>query len=250
MVKVLITGGAGLLGCSLRRRTPSGHEVVATWRSTPLELGVGAVGGEVGAQVELCDAAAVAELFDQHQPDLVIHTAYTQNDHADVVDATGNIARSAGEHGARLIHLSSDVVFDGERGPYDEGDPTGEPVDDYGKAKLAAEVAVKAAVPGAAIVRTSLLVEVDPPDPRTAFVLDGISEGKDVGLFVEELRCPLAVDDLAEALWQIASLNTDDASGVWHLAGTEALSRYSYGCLLYTSPSPRDQRGSRMPSSA
>ena len=87
------------------------------------------------------------ELFERLRPDVVIHTAYRQDE--DDVNTVGseNVARAAAAVGARLVHLSTDVVFDGRKGaPYVEDDPVS-PVTDYGRAKAEAEVRVAAAHP-------------------------------------------------------------------------------------------------------
>lgn len=239
MRRVLITGGAGLAGQALLRRVPEGVEAVATWRSTPLQVGS-------GPQVDLCDADAVATVFGDTEPDLVIHTAYTQSSRADIVDATTNVARAAGHAGARMVHISSDCVFGGECAPYleiglpDRSEPAGgrqgvaavdPPADDYGRWKAEVEAIVTGLVPDAAVVRTSLLVDLVNLDPRTATIIDGLRTGEAVKLFVDEVRSPVSVDDFADGLWRLVELDRAAAAGVWHLAGTEALSRYSLGVL-------------------
>jgi dTDP-4-dehydrorhamnose reductase len=142
-----------------------------------------------------------------------------------IVEGTRHVAAGAAAVGAHLIHLSSDMVFDGERGPYDETDPP-EAVTPYGQAKAAAERAVIDLCPGAAIVRTSLIYGFEPADPRTVWVVDSVRRGKPITLFTDELRSPVWVDQLAAALLELAAARE---SGIWHLAGPQPLSRYEFG---------------------
>ena len=132
--------------------------------------------------------------------------------------------------GASLIHLSTDLVFDGRASPYDESaEPR--PMMQYGHSKLTAEHHASS-VPGAAIVRTSLIVRVVPPGRSTAWLVEALERGERPTLYVDELRCPILDEDLAAQLWELAALPADNRAGVWHLAGPEAISRYALGLLL------------------
>jgi dTDP-4-dehydrorhamnose reductase len=166
------------------------------------------------------------------RPDLVFHTAYSMGEgERDVWEATRNVADACDAVGAELVHLSTDALHDGERAPYDEAaEPA--PVHDYGRWKARAEAYVRQRLPGAAVVRTSLITRLAPLDPRCAWVTDALRRGERVPLFVDELRCPILVDDLAEQLWEIAFLLPEARAGVWNLVGPEALSRYAIGLLV------------------
>jgi dTDP-4-dehydrorhamnose reductase len=99
-----------------------------------------------GERVEIRDAVAVSGLLVRLRPDVVVHTAYRQNGtdaRAVVVAGSANVARAAHAVGAQLVHLSTDVVFDGRKGaPYDEDDVCC-PVSPYGEAKAEAELAIR-----------------------------------------------------------------------------------------------------------
>jgi dTDP-4-dehydrorhamnose reductase len=106
------------------------------------------------------DAGAVRSTLARLRPDVVIHTAYRQDGpdaHEITVAGAEHVARAARAAGARLVHLSTDVVFDGRKGaPYVEDDPPS-PVTRYGRDKAEAEERVLAAHPDALVVRTSLI---------------------------------------------------------------------------------------------
>jgi dTDP-4-dehydrorhamnose reductase len=222
---VLITGGAGMLGSELIARAPGGVELHATQRTRP-------VAGAEAHGVELSDHAATAALLRRVRPDLVIHTAYSQAAAMrDVWWATQSLVHACAEVGCGLIHMSSDVVFDGERAPYAETDEPA-PVSQYGRFKLWAESFVRAQMPHAAVIRTSLILRPYPADPVFTWMLNAQRCGEPVRLFVDELRCPIVVEDLAKQIWEIAALPPRSRAGIWHLAGPEALSRYSLGVLI------------------
>lgn len=215
---VLITGGAGLLGRALIRTTPPGVELHATRRSTP-------VTGAEAHTVELSDAEAVATLWARLRPSLVVHTAYSmQEGERDIWAATVNVVAACLATGAALLYLSTDA-------PYGESDEPN-PVYEYGRWKARAEHIVQDRMPDAAVIRTSLIVEFEPLDVRSGWIANALRQGETITLFVDELRCPIVATDLAQQLWELAALPRLERSGVWHLAGPEALSRYTLGLLV------------------
>lgn len=229
MARLLITGGTGYLGGELlRQAAPAGHELAASYFSQEPP----ASGGTTWLPLDVRDALAVEEALDRLRPELVIHTAFRQGGpelHAVTAEGAGHVARASAAVGARLIHMSSDVIFDGEReGAYSEEDAPA-PISDYGVAKAAAETLVAAAHPGAAIVRTSLIYGFEPIDRQTQFALDVAAGRREDRLFVDEYRCPIFVGDLAAALLELAAL---PYTGVLHIAGAERVSRYELGVLV------------------
>jgi dTDP-4-dehydrorhamnose reductase len=206
---VLVTGGSGYLGAALLRRRP---DATGTYLTTPLDGGI---------ELDVRDAEAVRAAVDGH--DTVIHTAYVQDDIQVIVDGSAHVALACAAAGARLVHVSTDVVFDGTLGrPYREDDEP-HPITEYGRAKLAAEHAVAAACPDAAVVRTSLIYGGPPlaPSRQEQQALDAA-----MPFFTDELRSPVQVDDLASAILAF------HGSGVVHLGGAEAVSRYEFARLV------------------
>jgi dTDP-4-dehydrorhamnose reductase len=205
-MRLLVTGGAGYLGSEVCRiAAAAGHDVIATQFRSPPPFGQ-AVQVDVRAPFDL-DA------------DVVIHTAYVMGDAETIVRGTRNVSAAAERVGARLVHLSTDLVFDGDEGaPYREEDEP-RPVSEYGRAKLEAEGLVG---PGALIVRTSLLY--GKPGPQEA-----LAARSGVVFHEDEIRCPTHVADLAAALLELAAL---DATGVLHVAAPDAVSRLELARLL------------------
>jgi dTDP-4-dehydrorhamnose reductase len=227
-MRVLITGGSGYLGAELvRQALGAGWEVIATYFSRRP-----AVAGVQYLPLDIRDDLEAEQVFAEAAPTAIIHTAYRQ-DGPDLWTATaegaGVVAQAAQQAGARLIHLSSDVVFDGERaGRYTEADPPS-PITPYGEAKAAAGRLVAAAHPQPLIVRTSLIYGGTELSKHEQFVLDAADGRIDVDFFTDELRCPTAVGDLAAALLELAIVET---SGILHLAADEVVSRYDFACLV------------------
>lgn len=228
MTDIFITGGTGYLGRALvRQASRSGHRVAASYytQAPPSDEAL-------WLPLDVRDALAVEDLLDRLRPEVVIHTAFRQGG-PDLLPVTasgaGNVARAAAAVGARLIHLSSDVIFDGERaGAYTEDDAPS-PISAYGAAKAQAEILVAAAHPGAVLVRTSLIYGFAPIDRISQFALDVATGRSTERLFTDEIRCPIYVEDLAAALLELCTL---PYSGPLHIAGAEALSRYAFGVLI------------------
>lgn len=211
-----MTGAAGLVGSWLVAHPPESVDAVPTTR----------------ADTDLADQASVLALVERVRPDAVIHAAYGTADlEGDVVRASANVIDACLATGAGLVHLSTDVVFDGSDGPYGEHDRPA-PVTPYGQAKAAVEADLVERCPEAALVRTSLVCASDPPDPRTAAVLDALRAGQRITLYTDELRSPVRVDDLGRGLWTLARMSPRSRTGTWHLVGPESLSRYTLGVLV------------------
>jgi dTDP-4-dehydrorhamnose reductase len=157
------------------------------------------------------------------RPLAVAHLAYRRDERDTIVDGSANVARAAAALGARLVHVSTDVVFGGRDEPYTEHDRP-DPSIDYGRHKLAAEEAVAALAGEAVIVRPSLLLATLPDrSPAQQLVVDAVEGRADLAFFEDEIRCPARASDVAAAVLALGTM--PEVHGVLHVAGPRATSR-------------------------
>ena len=190
-------------------------------------VGTSTTGAGGWSRLDITDRSAVLALVSSVRPAVIVNAASRYGDWAVCADGAAHVALAAAAVGARLIHVSSDALHGGRPSPYLDADPP-TPVNPYGAAKAAAETAVAAIDPSAAIVRTSLLIG-DDRSTHVRLVLDLITGRRPGALFTDEYRCPIAVQDLAEAIWELAA---SDYAGPINVAGPEALSRADLGRLI------------------
>ncbi len=233
MARLLIVGASGLLGRHVAAQAHAvGWGVIGTHHSAPtVPADIVPYAPIEWRRLDIRAPGAVADLARAVRPDAVVHVAYQQRGPtmwAITAQGAAHVALAAAAVGARLIHLSSDALFDGRSGPYDETAPPS-PITPYGAAKAAADTAVAAIAPGAAIVRTSLILSHDPPDQHTRLILDIAAGRRQDRLFTDEYRCPVAVEDLAAA---ILELLVNGYAGVINVAGPDAVSRHELGVLV------------------
>ncbi|MFN0027337.1 MAG: SDR family oxidoreductase [Acidimicrobiales bacterium] len=216
--RVGLTGASGYLGQRLARAAVgAGHEVVDLGRD---------------AGVDLLEPATLVAAVRASGPDVVVHAAAANPgrppDTFDVVNraASAALAETCAALGLRLVHVSTDTVFDGRSAPYADGAPAC-PINAYGASKAEAEAAVLGACPGALVVRTSLIYGLHEPDRGTAGFLAALQAGQRVSLFSDVIRQPVWVEALAAGLLQLATELPDEA-GIMNLAGSQALDRAAF----------------------
>jgi dTDP-4-dehydrorhamnose reductase len=244
-VRVLVTGGTGYLGrVIIDRYAVRDDDVHALWHRQAASA-ASAAEGITWHRSELADRHDSRALVARLQPDLVVHTAYSMTTDGDVVNgsAPGDLATASRAVGARFVHLSTDVVFDGTRGDYREDDPV-HPITPYGQAKELGERLVREADPDALIVRTSLLYAGATPGPQEQLVARALDGDDDLAFFTDEVRSVAQVDDVADAVVELADRPT---SGVVHVAGADAITRHEFARLLARSAGrdPDRLRGAR-----
>jgi dTDP-4-dehydrorhamnose reductase len=237
-MKLLVTGGAGYLGSEVcRQAVELGWDVLATRLDTEPPYGR-------PVRLDVRDEEATARVFLRHGPEVVVHTAYRLSGpdlESAIVKGSHSVALNAHRCGARLIHLSTDLVFDGELGtPYAEDDEP-RPVSPYGAAKAQAEELVRTLHPGALVVRTSVLYGKAEPGPQERLAFS------DVDFYTDEIRSPTVAGDLAAALLELAG--RDDLAGPLHVAAPDAVSRYEFARLLRAASGldPDEVRGAPSP---
>ena len=235
--KLLIIGASGLLGSKLVVQAGRRYSVVGTynpfvdgktqWRLDPLDMG---------------SKDEVDGLFDKVRPDLVILTAAMTNvdacekdpTTANRVNASGPslVARACKKHGSRLVHVSTDYVFDGAKTRKYAEDDVPRPISVYGKSKLAGERAVLSTLPGAVVARPAVLYGWSPLENKDNFVtwvLKKLRAGEKATMFKDQRISPTLADDLASALLELAER---DVSGIWHVSGPDCLDRVECGKMI------------------
>jgi dTDP-4-dehydrorhamnose reductase len=230
--RILVTGATGQLGGYLLRRLQQEDCRALAWTGSR----TGQLFGAALQPVDLADPAALAAAFRQGRPTHVIHCGaissvaecFRQPALAQQVNTRGTavLAELAAQAGARFVFVSTDLVFDGEKGSYAEDDATA-PLSHYGRTKAEAEKAVLS-FPGTVVVRSSLLFGPSLTG-RPGFFdhqLAALREGRPVTLFEDEWRTPLGLNVAAQALLAIARA---DFGGLLHLGGPERMSRLEMG---------------------
>lgn len=235
-MKLLITGGTGLLGWRLvREALKAGHEVIATYHKRE----PAGIEGAEWVRLDLTDAEAVKDVIKRLRPEAVIHSAaYTDVDGCErnqrlayVVNYLGtlSVARTCSGQGCSVIYVSTDYVFDGEKRLYGETD-TPRPINYYGLSKLLGEAAVLGSSDENVVVRVSGLYGYSPTGKRNFGItaLQKLLAGEEVRAFADQYLSPTYVPFLAERLIKLLSLRV---RGILHIAG-ERSSRYEFALAL------------------
>jgi dTDP-4-dehydrorhamnose reductase len=213
-MRLLVTGASGQVGRALHEAARQRHEVVA--------LGHGELAVE--------DALACERAVARARPDWILHpAAMTDVDacerdpakaHAVNAVGAGNLAAAAARHGRRMAFVSTDYVFDGEKGAYAETD-TPNPLSAYGRSKLEGERLVFAALPEALVARTSVVFGPH-KNNFVLWVARSLRAGAPVKVARDQWVTPTLADDAAR---QLLALVEAGERGIWNTAGGERLSR-------------------------
>ena len=221
-MRVVIFGAGGQLGRALQASVPEG----VTAHSFLEE------------EVDICSRDAVAAAIERTTPDIVINAAaYTAVDKAESetetafrvnAEAPGHIAQACKDSGARLVHISTDYVFNGtSKRPYRPHDPTG-PVSVYGRSKLAGEEAVQTILPEALIVRTAWVYAAGGAN-FVITMLRLMAERDELNVVADQIGTPTHADSLARALWTLAA---NGAEGVFHYTDTGETSWHGFATAI------------------
>ncbi len=231
-MRILVTGSNGLLGQKLVELISSGNDhLIATAKSA---LVIDLPKGEFHA-LDVTDAGSIENVITLSKPDVIIHTAaMTQVDQCETeqekcwlnnVQAVENLVKACEKFSIRLIHLSTDFIFDGTHGPLDETEKPN-PLSYYGKSKLAAEELIQKSNIDWAILRTVLVFGVTKDMSRSNIVLwvkKSLEEGKTIQVVNDQWRTPTLAEDLAMGCYLAA---TKKAKGIYNISGETMMTPY------------------------
>jgi dTDP-4-dehydrorhamnose reductase len=228
---MLVIGGSGLVGSTLASYAISNYDLHITLNRNQIKLGNVSI-----TKVDLLEnRKTIIDLIANLNPDVVINTAahasvdLCETDHtiADLlhVDITKDIASICKKTGSKLIHFSTDFVFDGSSNrKYTENDnPT--PTSYYGKTRLTAEKIVLDESKNNVILRTAVIYGWHKKSRFTNWIIESLREKKSVDPHMDQYNTPTLVDDLCKAILEVTKLNV---SGLYHATGKTCLSRYEF----------------------
>lgn len=224
--RLLITGANGLLGSKISKLSAD-FTIIPTHRTQPLQAD--------SLKLDLASRKEVTDTIAKLQPEIVIHTASETNvDKCEIekehawkvnVEGTRNIAQACQKVKAKLVFISTDYVFDGKRGFYNEEDyPV--PLNYYGITKLEAEKEVARNCNDHVILRTSVLYGWHPWKVNFAtWVINKLKKSQEIKVVEDHINTPTLVDNLAEITLETAE---KDLRGLYHASGSQRINRFEF----------------------
>ena len=232
MKTILVTGSNGLLGQKITERVLATKQfkLIATAKGEnryPIK------DGYVYAEMDILDAANVEEIVTKYRPDAIIHTAAMTNvdtceDQKELayalnVKAVETLIDVCERFDIQLVHLSTDFVFDGKNGPYDEEAPTC-PLSYYGQTKVEAEQALQNSNCKWAVLRTIIVYGIVSDMSRSNIVLwakGALEKGQPINVVNDQWRMPTLAEDLADCCLLAVEKN---AQGIYNASGKDMMS--------------------------
>ncbi|KUL03007.1 MAG: dTDP-4-dehydrorhamnose reductase [Methanoculleus marisnigri] len=224
-MRVLITGGSGLLGSKIAEISMDrGYEVISGYVEHRPQIGE-------GLKLDLADPGEVRRAVIDSEPDIIFHAAALtdvdkceiERDLAMKINARGTelVRDVAREMGAFLVYSSTDYVFDGNRGYYREDDPTN-PVNCYGQTKLLGEAGCDC------VARTSVIYGSRPARGKVNFALwliERLRAGDKIKIVTDQYITPTLNTNLAKMMLEVGERRLE---GTYHMAGATRISRYDF----------------------
>ena len=233
-MKLLITGASGLVGARLAEIASSlGHETFETFNQHQISR-------PNALSIDIRNRKNVEEVVNEIAPDVIVHLAAItdvdlceqQPELADSVNATGTqiLAQECFKMGAHFVYVSTDYVFDGDRGNYREDDHPN-PVNVYGGSKLKGEQFTRAVSDKFCVARTSVVYGWGRSSRPNfgSWAYSELKAGRSVKVVQDQYCSPTLNSDLARMLIEVAE---NHLPGTIHLAGASWLSRYEFACAL------------------
>ena len=233
MEKICVTGGNGLLGIKLLAEGSGKYSLVSIdVQTNPLAE----FNNMKYIQGDITDQEGILSILLDEKPDCIINTAaFTHVDRCESqkdeawnvnVDGARNVALACQSLGIKMIHLSSDYVFDGRDGPYDENaEPN--PISFYGKTKWESEKEVSKILSDIVIARTTVLYGFFPGIRKNfvTWLIDELRNQNRISIVADQYGTPTLADDLAQAL---LVLFEKGKQGIYNTVGSEWINRFNF----------------------
>lgn len=227
MQRLLITGAAGLLGRKIADLARKDYKVTPLYHTGSLYPS--------SPKFDITNPQEVSSLVNAIKPNILIHTAAetnvdkceTEKEHAWKVNTEGTryLALACAKVNAKLVYISTDYVFDGKKGNYNETDKPN-PINYYGLTKLEGEQQVIQNCKNYAILRTSVLYGWHPWKQNfVTWTINQLKQNKEIIVVKDHYNTPTLVDNLAEMTLEIVER---DSQGLFHTSGSERISRYEF----------------------
>jgi dTDP-4-dehydrorhamnose reductase len=225
--RLLVTGASGLLGNKIIKLAGKDYSVVPTHKTKPLHPN--------SVEMDITDGNNVWNVFHKSKPDIVVHAASETNvDKCETqkecawkinVEGTRNIAAACRKMGTQLVYISTDYVFDGEKGSYIEEDNSN-PINYYGITKFEGEKQVLKHCQNYVILRTSVLYGLHPWKQNFAtWVVNSLKQEKEISVVEDHYNTPTLADNLAGMAIEAGKKGLQ---GLYHASGSERISRYEF----------------------
>lgn len=234
-MKIFITGGSGLLGQYLNLELSKRNQILTQYNNN-----IGNCADYENIKVDLSNYEALRKIFDDFNPDIVIHTAAISNpssaqnmDPKKVyeinVTATTRIAELCDIYNAKMVYTSTDLVYSGYRGSMLKEDSKLIPVSLYAETKLMGEIKIRETFDNFIILRTALLYGLGLHHTACYFdkMYNYLKLGKEVKLFTDQFRTPVSLSDSARMISEVLSRNIRNE--ILNFGGLERVSRYELG---------------------
>jgi len=234
-MRLLITGGSGLLGSKIASiAAQKGYKVYSGYNNHEATNGI-------SIKLDICNKKEVIKAFEKVKPDAVVHSAALTNvDKCEEdkelakkvnIEGTRNITNASEHQNAFLIHVSTDYIFSGEEGMYKETDKPN-PINYYGITKLEAEKIVATSNLEYCITRPSVIYGSTPAAGKINFVLwilNKLKNGEPMRIITDQKVSPTLNTNLAEMILELIERRI---TGIYHLAGATPINRYKFATLI------------------
>jgi len=232
-MKLFILGGSSFIGNEFVKKASFSNEVFITYhRHSLIKENFSSIQFSFPENFELLKKTIISE-----KPDVIINFIantnldYCENFKENVYELnvifTEKICKLCNEINSKLIHISSDYVFDGKNGDYHENDQTN-PVNYYGYTKQLSEEIVLSNSKNV-VIRTSSVYDLKLKMNFLKFVLEKLNKNEKVFAFDDVFTTPVLIDELIESILKVAA---SEKSGIFHISGDECISRFEFAQII------------------